>query len=622
MRRENIQYKTLEQMYNSDYASDDLKEINKFLFNILKKNGLCPAKLEIPATHGKLPTKKADRIDWALQCLKDIYVLKYIYQKEMNPIEQAAIEEFVHGNGISSSKQFIAKYGKMPDTNFSGGYYSTPKPDYSFPHVRLFISSRQMPPDIKELLKPFVKKPKEARSKTLDELPETVELYKGRDNAHEVELIRHLTAQAATYDLQAVLRLTDQGKAGASSKTNHPTKSGAKNILKALSNGDFYPEDIQAYDDYEDVVIGNTGIRPFAWTLLLQAGGLAKTNGNKLELTRNGKAALNKPAHEILKHLWDKWITYKHFHELSRVNIIKGQKSKKHPLYKAMDGRSGLEDALYELTPDKWIKTDDFFTFIHSKGLGFTIVRNAWAIYIGDIQYGSMGYSSWNHTDGRFARAFLLEYAATLGLIDVALIPPWGSTNDHEELWSMDYLSCLSRYDGLYAFRLNSLGAWILGLTDEYVPYNKEGSALSISENMEIKAPDDLSSADRLFLDSFAMSKSENIWELGLDRLILAIEEGAELREIGEFLASRNKEALPGPVEDLLEDANQRVSMFENKGDAVILYCKDKALVSFIANHTGFKKICMTAGKNHIVYYKNAEEQFKKQLLTIGYGVR
>jgi hypothetical protein len=56
----------------------------------------------------------------------------------------------------------------------------------------------------------------------------------------------------------------------------------------------------------------------------------------------------------------------------------------------------------------------------------------------------------------------LLEYAATLGLIDVAYTDPRGARGDYRALWGADQLACLSRYDGLVAVRVNELGAAIL----------------------------------------------------------------------------------------------------------------------------------------------------------------
>jgi hypothetical protein len=56
------------------------------------------------------------------------------------------------------------------------------------------------------------------------------------------------------------------------------------------------------------------------------------------------------------------------------------------------------------------------------------------------------------------ALAFLFEYVATLGVIDVAYIPPTGSRNDFHDRWGTDDFTCLSRYDGLMYLRINALG--------------------------------------------------------------------------------------------------------------------------------------------------------------------
>ena len=64
----------------------------------------------------------------------------------------------------------------------------------------------------------------------------------------------------------------------------------------------------------------------------------------------------------------------------------------------------------------------------------------------------------------------LLEYAATLGMIDVALIPPAGARRDFRNMWGTDELAFFSRYDGLMYFRLTPLGAYCLGVESDYQP--------------------------------------------------------------------------------------------------------------------------------------------------------
>jgi hypothetical protein len=56
----------------------------------------------------------------------------------------------------------------------------------------------------------------------------------------------------------------------------------------------------------------------------------------------------------------------------------------------------------------------------------------------------------------------LFEYAATLGVVDVAYAGPRGARDDHRDLPGADARDCLSRYDGLAAIRVNELGAAIL----------------------------------------------------------------------------------------------------------------------------------------------------------------
>ena len=63
---------------------------------------------------------------------------------------------------------------------------------------------------------------------------------------------------------------------------------------------------------------------------------------------------------------------------------------------------------------------------------------------------------------------FIFEYAATVGLIDVAFIPPAGARRDFHALWGADDLFFLSRYDGLMYCRVTQLGAYSLGVTEQY----------------------------------------------------------------------------------------------------------------------------------------------------------
>jgi len=122
------------------------------------------------------------------------------------------------------------------------------------------------------------------------------------------------------------------------------------------------------------------------------------------------------------------------------------------------------------------------------------VARDDWKLYIGEQQYGSLGYAAdhaWETLQGRFAMAFLFEYVATMGLLDVAYISPVSARNDFRERWGTDDISCLSRYDGLMFVRINPLGAWGLGLANTYEPKaTAVERVLRVLPNLDVVAAD------------------------------------------------------------------------------------------------------------------------------------
>ena len=140
----------------------------------------------------------------------------------------------------------------------------------------------------------------------------------------------------------------------------------------------------------------------------------------------------------------------------------------------------------------------------------------------------------------RYLLGLLLEYAATLGLLDVALIPAAGARPDYGDLWGTDELPFFSRYDGLMYFRINPLGEYCFGMAPAYqsAPLQVK-PVLRILPNLEIAAiGPDLEQGDRLALDTYATRVSEYVWRLDSGKLLAAIEEGRAVAEIREFLAA------------------------------------------------------------------------------------
>jgi hypothetical protein len=171
--------------------------------------------------------------------------------------------------------------------------------------------------------------------------------------------------------------------------------------------------------------------------------------------------------------IWNKWLKSSLFDEFSRVDVIKGQKSKGRVMTAVALRRAAINEILRLCPVGAWIDVDDISRFMQATGHTFDVTHNPWTLYISDPQYGSLshdGYHSWEILQFHFLLCFLFEYAAAVGIIDVAYTEPTEARNDFGDLWGTDDLEFLSRYDGLIYFRVTPLGAWCLGSVEDYTP--------------------------------------------------------------------------------------------------------------------------------------------------------
>ena len=108
---------------------------------------------------------------------------------------------------------------------------------------------------------------------------------------------------------------------------------------------------------------------------------------------------------------------------------IKGQRTAA-ALTAAGPRRHAVAAALALCPRDEWISVDDLFAKMRRADRSPTIARSErglWRLYLGDPEYGSLGYDGfhdWPILEGRYTLAVLFEYAATLGLLDVDYVPP------------------------------------------------------------------------------------------------------------------------------------------------------------------------------------------------------
>lgn len=422
------------------------------------------------------------------------------------------------------------------------------------------------------------------------------------------------TPPEALANLRTMLELCAAGDIKCSGKSGRPSAATIRTIDAHLVDGDFYADE---------------PIAGFAWPLLIQAGGLARLEGTRLQLTPKGRAALGKPPAEVIRHLWQRWLTHAVIDEFSRIENIKGQRSR-NVLSAAKNRRQMVDEALTGCPPGEWIGVDNLFATMRRGNMSPTIARNQmalWKLYLVDPQYGSLGYNGyhdWTILEGRYILAVLFEYAGTLGLVDLDYIHPAGAREDFRDNWGNDDFDALSRYDGLQSIRLNELGAYALGMTDIYRPVDSEATdvpPLKVLPNLDIVATGDIPAADRLFLTAYAKQTADRVWTVSTTSLLSAIDSGRQLSEFTTFLTERTEHELGSSLNTLMADVHRRAGQLTDLGQARLIECADPATAALIARDRSLRPLCRPIGDKHLAVALDHELKFRNALLKLGYVV-
>ncbi len=574
-----------------------------------------------------VPTRKDDMVAAiGLQMSKGYLIEAW---KELNELEKSAVSEALHNSErCFNIVQFKAKYGKLPNLGFDR--YQN---NQNF-RLRQFLYSDsryggelRIPKDLSTMLMQFVPQPMAASIDSVKELPEVVtreELsYSRGKQTRDDALQRREMEFAASQDLFAVLRLIEQGQIAVSASTRRPTAAAIKRISAELFEGDYFEPEVKK--NSWDQVTGP--VKAFAWPMLLQAAKLAALQNSKLVLTKKGKAAVQAPAAETLHELWGAWKLSSLLDEFSRIDTIKGQfrGRGKRAMTNASVRRAEIVDALRRCPVGEWIQCDDFSRFMQAIDCSFEITSDYWTLYLSERQYDSLGYSGyheWHLLQGRYIQCLLFEYLSTLGMIDVAYTHPEGARIDLYELGGTDELKWLSQYDGLEYFRITPLGAYCLGMTEDYEALSiTEKTPVSILPNRLVQSQQPLAIAEKITLETYAEQESELSWRLAIEKIAEAVESGQSTDDLREFLAVRHDQPLPETVDGLLRTIDRNANQVKLAGDAVLVECASEDVAKEIIGNRHVAKICMLAGKKHLVYPAGKAKAFRKAIHALGYSL-
>ncbi len=568
----------------------------------------------------KLPTRKAEII---AVIVREMMEYTRDYWDILDDLQQKAVAEALYAPWFDE-EGFVAKYGAKPDWGKTPAW-SDYNHDPSL--LNLFIlssrsygysgSQKVVPEDLKVILKKFVPRPPPAKLRVETERPEYVEIPQynfltGKKKIRQIPLYHADTEQTAQEDLMSVLRLIDMGKVRLTEKTRRPTAVSLRTIGEVLRGGDFYP-DREKRDKWEELP---GPIKAHAWPLLIHAAKLARLKSGKLQLTPAGRKTFDAPPHETIKTLWQAWLKNAKTDELQRVNAIRGQTGEgKSGLTSPVKRRGVIVRALKKCPIEKWFGCDAFCNFMRAAGYLLIVSDEPWELYIQD-EYGHLN-DGWGLLASQYTQVLLFEYAATLGLIDVAYIDPVDAPLDVDSEPDIEFLS---RYDGLMYLRINALGAFCFGRKRSYTPSEVEVEhVLKVLPNFDVVAFKPLPVGDQIALEQFAEKTADSVWTIQSERMLKGLESGQSLDQIRSFLKHKSSEELPQPVAVLFDDMAGKVSRLHAKGTAHLIEVTDVETAQFLAHDRGVSKHCYLAGDRQLVVPEKSLTAFRNALRKVGY---
>lgn len=584
----------------------------------------------------RLPTRKGELIALYVETFTTIESVRRLWNELTLQQQQVVAEVAYTADGRLNSPLLEAKYPGFALPRSSQGFETywtsgrgnekrTAKPYDAF-FIRTY-DDIYMPKELAGVVRVLTAKPGPFMLKSSKETP-TIKLPRGREE--EPELYLSATERAVFHDLAATLFLVQEGKATISLTTKAPTLATVRALRQRLLLGEYLGESYARIDEAS---------RTFALLMLVQAARWAAptSQGTKLELTRAGEALLYSPlGPSHVREAWERWIATDLVDELGRIRAIKGQQSKDTKLTKPATRRKQIALSLEDCPVGRWISMDEYLRYLRAVGKLPAVERTTNSVlHLGSSgEYGWLGYSDvnyWDIVNGSYVRAFLWEYAATLGIIEIAYTEPEESVHDFGNAWGLDDEPYVSRYDGLIAFQITPLGAYVLGLEKEYTPPEEDRTSgpavLAVLPNLDVVVVDRVRFAygDRAILERIGVSQSADVYHLQRDQMLDALEHGLTLDQIRVFLLSRGNltdETLPQTVRVFFDEVERRANALRDGGRMSIIEGDDPLLLTELAHSTELRasvRLATIGERTVLLVPEEREAAVRRGLRKLGY---
>jgi hypothetical protein len=535
------------------------------------------------------------------------------FWNRLEPLERNALTEALHASdGRLDESFFRAKYGQPVPWTRKEGKVTRPSPLQAvLPHLYLH-------PSLRAAFSALAPLPARAELRSSPMAPDSAPLkrvvgvFTGVAKEGSRVPVRVVEREAAAgAELLALLHLLDSGQL--------PWKGdrAVEGVSLKRKIGAVLVE-----DDYFAQAIDSGPVRAIGWLhLFLSEGGLILP-GPRATLTASGRAALTRPVSETLASLWSAWVRNTVFDEVQRIRALSLQSYVGHQATSPPRGRrEAIVAVLRECPVGEWVLLQDFLRYIVATRRGFRVTNEGTVVTLQHSWWTPLGPGADDLLMSRFTACLLLEYASTLGLLDVAIAQPDGLWDDVSDYSITRNVRFLCVHEGLVAFRRTALSEKVLGGRHAIAPSPPAAESLRfvLSSDGTLKVqplPD--SGSGNADLDLFGNRVDTWAWKLGPGTILRGMRHGGSLPSLRELL----EKGFPGGVPTVLERSVARArwggEQLKEVGKAHLYLCASDDLSLMISSHPALRRYCLRCGTRYVAVADSDLEAFHDALLTLG----
>lgn len=357
--------------------------------------------------------------------------------------------------------------------------------------------------------------------------------YKGSPPPHHQEETNHriyAIGEEFITDIEEILLLIQQYKLKGVQKTCLPTKATMKKVQTILHIKE--PPSAMG-TPLDNMRIAEESIRIHSLFMIMWAANLIQKENKDFVLTERVEDFLAQPLAKKCEILLQAYMVCADIKEMQRI-------VQSSSLLNFIASRVIVLSHLKGCPVNEWVSPDTFYRGIRrcdpwllQKPLGFFT-------YYDSLQEKHISGTGWSTIHEFFIDVVLIEYLATLGLVDVMFVPR-APYPDFVRLYRVQ------------SFRLTPLGAHVLGV-QKHKRYEQEGSqtGLVVQPNFELIIPnDETKNFHRFFFDRFAETVSHGVtpvYKLTFKAMARARDQGISVDEIITHLHKYSEQQLPQNV--------------------------------------------------------------------------